>query len=102
MTTSGESASSARKTDSETLCVRLTHLISFRQKAAKVENDLYTCSASSRVGTRTRADVDLSFGETYRMSATDEDFQIVRLTDFFCNIACNTGRAYAAVLPDPV
>jgi hypothetical protein len=64
MTMSGESARTARKTASETRCVRLIDRTSFAQKAAKEAKDLCTCSASSRVGTRMRAEVALT-GETW-------------------------------------
>lgn len=37
--------------------MRLTARMSFAQKAAKESMDLVTCSASSRVGTRMRAEV---------------------------------------------
>ena len=57
MTISGESARSDRWTASETLCVRLTARISFAQKEEKDSTALWTCSASSRVGTSMRADV---------------------------------------------
>lgn len=66
MTISGLSESRALKTDSETLWVRLTHFISFVQYAEKVEKALCTCSASSRVGTRTSAEVALSFADAWQ------------------------------------
>jgi len=57
MTMSGESASRDRRTASETFWVRLTARTSFAQKTENDSTALYTCSASSRVGTRMRADV---------------------------------------------
>jgi hypothetical protein len=57
MTISGESARRDRCTASETFCVRLTARISFVANDEKASTALVTCSASSRVGTRIRADV---------------------------------------------
>ena len=57
MTRSGESARRDRWTASETFCVRLTARISFVQNAENDSTTFRTWSASSRVGTRIRADV---------------------------------------------
>lgn len=57
MTMSGESASSDRWTASETFCVRLIARMSFAQNVENDSTTLKTCSASSRVGTRMRAEV---------------------------------------------
>jgi hypothetical protein len=57
ITMSGESARRERWTASETFCVRLTARISLAQKEENDSTALCTCSASSLVGTRTRADV---------------------------------------------
>lgn len=71
------------------------------QYAEKVEKAVCTCSASSRVGTRTSAEVALSFADAWRrqsMAVMEESWVLTS----FCRIAFNTGKAYAAVLPEPV
>ncbi len=55
ITISGESARRDRCTASDTFWVRLTARISFAQNAENDSAAWYTCSASSRVGTRIRA-----------------------------------------------
>jgi hypothetical protein len=57
MTISGESARRERWTASDTRWVRLMALTSFAQNAQNDSTTLWTCSASSRVGTSMRADM---------------------------------------------
>lgn len=63
MIMSGESARIERRTASETRCVRLIDRTSFAQKADREAKDLCTCSASSLVGTSTRAEMALGAEE---------------------------------------
>src|SRR6266516_2970229 len=84
MTTSGESARIARKTASETRCVRLIDRTSFAQKAEKVAKDLCTCSASSLVGTRTRADTALDGEEFWALVSHATGLSSRRHPQLFC------------------
>ena len=65
MTMSGKSARIERRTASERRCVRFTDRASVAQNAEKEAKDWCTCSASSRVGTRTRADTALDAEEVW-------------------------------------
>lgn len=62
ITISGRSARIDRWTESETFWMRLMERTSFAQYAESDTTTLCTCSASSLVGTRTRAEVDFRDG----------------------------------------
>lgn len=65
ITTSGRSVRIDRWTESETFWMRLAERTSFAQNADNDTTTLCTCSASSLVGTRIRAEVDFNDGSFY-------------------------------------